>query len=104
MSTDAAAVRTPEETAELTRRAIGATFDFIRDAAADPSILDDVPNGATLILVPDDDPALAAAEIEQGVAAVHQGRDAYFRHVAGGSTTERVWAESRELDRQYRDF
>ena len=47
----------------------------------DPGILDDIPNGATLILVPDDDPALAAREVALGQEALAAGRDTYFRHV-----------------------
>jgi len=47
----------------------------------DPAILDDIPNGATLVLVPRDDPALAAHELALGQEALAAGRDTYFRHV-----------------------
>lgn len=104
MSTEAAAVRTPEQTQELTRRAVGVTFDFVRAAAADPSVADDVPDGATLALIPDDDPTLASMEIEQGMAAIHRGENVYFRHVPSASETESVWTESRIFDRQYREI
>lgn len=37
----------------LTQRAIGTTFDFLRAVGADPGILDDIPDGVTLILLLD---------------------------------------------------
>lgn len=106
MSTDAAAagVLTSEESHGLPHRAIGAAFDFVRAVAGDPTISDDVPNGATLILVPANDSDLAAAGIEQGVAAVRRGENAYFLHVAPASKAESVWAEAKELDREYRSI
>ncbi len=66
----------------LTQRAISTTFDFTRAIFADPSILDDIPDGVMLVLIPDDDPELAAAEIE--IAAVRWGEDVYFRHLRPG--------------------
>ena len=68
----------------LTQRAISTTFDFTRAIFADPSILDDIPDGVMLVLIPDDDPELAAAEIEEGFAAVRRGEDVYFRHLRPG--------------------
>lgn len=38
---------TPEQEAQITQR-IGQAFDFLSDVLADPSILDDIPTGATL--------------------------------------------------------
>lgn len=48
---------------------------------ADPSMLDDIPNGSQLVLLPDDDPALVETNIESGFKAVRAGRDVYFRRV-----------------------
>ena len=103
MTADAATVQTPQDVEDLTKGAISRTFDFVRAAAADPDVLDEISNGATLILIPADDPD-AAAEIEQGIAAVHRGEDTYFRHVTSASEIERVWAKALELDRRYRDI
>ena len=73
MNAEAAASRTTAEMDKLTRRAIGTTFDFVRAAAADPAPLDAVPDGATPVPIPADDPDLATAEIEQGLATVRRG-------------------------------
>ena len=81
MSAEAATVPTADETGELTHRAIATTFALARDILADPSLLNDIPEGATLVLVPTVDPELAAAEVEQGLAALRRGEDACFRHV-----------------------
>ena len=48
---------------------------------ADPSMLDDIPNGVQLVLLPDDDPDLVQTNIAIGLKAIRQGKDVYFRHV-----------------------
>ncbi len=45
-------------TAELTRRNIEITGQFLQEILADPSLLDAIPEGATLVTLPYDDPAL----------------------------------------------
>ncbi len=102
VSADAAATRTPDETNELTRRGLRTTFGVMRDIVADPSVLDEIPDEVTMISIPADDPELAAAEGELGLAALRRGEDVYFRHVRRDTPPERVWQESRELDRNYR--
>jgi Family of unknown function (DUF5647) len=47
----------------------------------DPSLLDDIPDGITLILIPDDDEELAKANMEMMVGAVRSGRDVLVRLV-----------------------
>lgn len=81
MSANAARARATDEASGLTRRALGTTFDLVRDVLTDPSILEGIPEDATLVLVPTDDDELAAAEVEQGLAALRRGEDVYFRHV-----------------------
>jgi Family of unknown function (DUF5647) len=53
-----------------------------------PSLLDEIPDGANLVLVPDDDPAFAEAKIELGIAAVRRGENVYFRHVRAADLPE----------------
>lgn len=55
--------------------------EFTQAIFADPSLLNDVPNGATLVLLPDDDPGFVERSIARGVEAIRQGRNVYFRHV-----------------------
>ena len=74
----------PTETAEVVTRSINLTFDFARAIVDDPDILDDVPDGAMVVLIPADDPELAAVEIEEGLSALRQGWDVYVRHVRPG--------------------
>ena len=66
------------------KRGISLTFDFNRAIVENPDILDDIPNGAIVVLIPPEDPELAAREIETGIAWVRQGADVYFRHVRPG--------------------
>jgi hypothetical protein len=47
----------------------------------DPNMLERIPDGATIVLIPKDDPEQAAYNIQLGVAAVEAGDDAYFLHV-----------------------
>jgi hypothetical protein len=54
----------------------------------DPALLDEIPQGANLVLVPDDDPAFADAKIELGIAAIRRGENVYFRHVRTGDLPE----------------
>lgn len=58
--------------------------EFTQSAIADPLLLDGIPNGATLVLLPDDDPEFVERSIQRGVDAIRQGRNVYFRHVGQG--------------------
>ena len=69
---------------DVDRRGIELNVDFTRAIFENPDILDDIPNGVLLVLIPPDDPELAAREIESGIAWLHQGADVYFRHVRPG--------------------
>ncbi len=60
------------------------TFGLVRGAAANPAVARDIPQGATIILIPDDDPELAEAEIKAGMVALGRGQDVYFRHIRPG--------------------
>ncbi|HEV2108469.1 MAG TPA: DUF5647 family protein [Thermomicrobiales bacterium] len=48
---------------------------------ADATILDAVPQGVTLVLLPEHDPELAESEMAKGMAAVRSGKNVYFRHL-----------------------
>ncbi|MGH2534764.1 MAG: hypothetical protein ACRDJW_21100 [Thermomicrobiales bacterium] len=73
-STNAETKAHPVRSLQLHRR-------FLLAAIADASLVDDIPNGVNLSLVPTDDPALAEQEIELGLTALRQGRDVYFKHI-----------------------
>jgi hypothetical protein len=63
--------------------------DFTQAILVDPSLLDDVPHGATLVLLPDDDPEFVERSIQRGVEAIRHGRDVYFRHHAAAARDTR---------------
>jgi hypothetical protein len=62
-------------------------FDLTRAVLVDPTLLDEIPDGVTLVLLPDDDPDVAAEQIEAGLFAVREGRDVLFRHIRPGSAS-----------------
>ena len=70
-----------ERNLELAERLLVAGFD-------DPALLEAVPDGATIVLLPDDDPELAAYNLELGLASIRRGRDVYFRHVRAVAPAE----------------
>jgi hypothetical protein len=74
---------------EASARNIDLAFEFIRETLDDPGILDGVRDGVTFVLVPDDEPALAEANIASGIDAVRRGRDVYFKHVSSSEYASR---------------
>ena len=64
----------------LAERGIGLGFDFLKAIIDDPSIADDIPNGATVVLLPDDDTELAESSLQGGIEAARKGADVYIRH------------------------
>ena len=66
---------------EFDQKTIALTTDFIRAAFDDARVLDGIPNGATLILLPEEDTAFIEESIQLGIEAIRQGRDVVFRHV-----------------------
>lgn len=60
------------------------TFGFLRGIIANPELAKDIPDGANVVLIPPDDPELAAVKIEAGMLALSRGLDVYFRHIRPG--------------------
>lgn len=56
-------------------------FDLARLALEDPTMLDRIPNGATVMLLPDDDPSVTDDNIRDGIDAIAAGANVYFMHV-----------------------
>ena len=81
MSTETESIAPPASADEETSRSLDLTRRFMLAAVADPAVLDEVPDGATLVLVPDDDRTRADEEVTAGLSAMRGGRDVYFRHV-----------------------
>lgn len=79
-------------TPEHMKRNIGLGFDLFEAILDDVAILDEIPNGATVVLLPDDDQVLFDANIALGVNAARQGRDVLLRHVR---TTPETHADAK---------
>ncbi|MDP9375079.1 MAG: hypothetical protein M3Q65_22055 [Chloroflexota bacterium] len=79
--TIAATPRTPEEVQALDARDTELHIAFLHMLLADDALQAEIPAGATLMLLPADDPELAAYNRERGVAAAAHGHNVYFRHV-----------------------
>lgn len=71
---------------DLISRTIALGFDFVQAIIDDPSIADDIPNGVTLVLIPDDDPELAEREFESAIESARKGQDVYIRHFQRSNT------------------
>ena len=65
----------------VVERHIGLFFELIRADIADPSVMDGVPNKASLALIPDDDLEVAEFSLRAGVNGVKRGRNVYFLNV-----------------------
>ena len=72
---------------DFDRKTISLTADFIETAFDDASVLAGIPDGALLILLPEDDPSFLEQSIALGIDAVRDGRDVVFRHTAAAVLT-----------------
>jgi hypothetical protein len=60
-------------------------FDFTERILADPSLMPNLPNDSLIVLLPDDDPELANANLEGAVRAARNGRNVFLFHVASAA-------------------
>lgn len=65
----------------LQQRAVARGFDLFEAALRDPSVLDDIPDGVTLVLLPMDDSDDIVHGIQLGLEALDRGEDIFFKHV-----------------------
>ncbi|MDQ6832787.1 MAG: hypothetical protein M3008_05260 [Chloroflexota bacterium] len=72
---------TPVEDNAIVKRALALMGEFMRQIVANPAIAPTIPDGATIILLPDNDPELAAYNTRLGMHAIDSGANAYFLHV-----------------------
>ena len=68
---------------------IDLAFAFADAIINDPDMLARIPEGATIVLIPKDDPQQAAYNILLGVAAVEAGDNAFFLHVVSSRADAR---------------
>jgi hypothetical protein len=70
----------------IVERSIDLSFDFLHSVIEDPSILGNIPDGATLVLIPDNDPDLAEIKYQVAVDVARRGENVYIRHVQSDKT------------------
>lgn len=64
------------------------TLEFLQSILADPSILDEIPDEASVFLLPDDDPELAEANLKGAERARQRGHPIYVRRMPSRHATE----------------
>ena len=64
---------------------IDLTFNWLHSVLDDPSILEEIPNHASIVFLPEDDPELCEANLQMAMNSARQGRDMYLKHVKGAS-------------------
>ncbi len=65
----------------MAERVLELTGAFMESIAANPAMAPMIPAGATLILMPDNDPELAAHNVSLGIGAIAAGENVYFLHI-----------------------
>ena len=78
---------------EFDRKVLAQTADLIIAAMDDASVVEDIPHGAMLILLPADDPTFAAEALAVGVKAVREGWNVYFKHLPTEAAAENAEGE-----------
>ena len=68
-------------TARMIDRNIDLAFDHLRAILDNPDRLAEVPNGATVAYIPDDDAELAQYNLALALFAFARGKNVYLRHV-----------------------
>lgn len=64
-----------------TDRTLALAEELFQAAKTDPSIYDEIPQGATLVLLPLNDPTVVQVNVESGLASIERGENVYFLHL-----------------------
>jgi hypothetical protein len=64
---------------------IALAFRFMRDVVDDPSLLDQIPNNATIVFLPEDDPEQVEANLQLAINSARSGKNVYLHHVKSPS-------------------
>jgi Family of unknown function (DUF5647) len=67
--------------ARMIDRNINLAFDHLRAILDNPDLLAEIPNGATVVDIPDDDVELAQYNLALALFAFARGKNVYLRHV-----------------------
>ena len=69
---------------ESANKNIDLAFKLLGEVLDNPELLDDIPSGATVVILPDNDPEQASDNLRRGIAAVRRGDNVYFVHDRAG--------------------
>lgn len=69
------------QTASRVTRNIDLVRRHLLSVIANPALLDRIPDNGEVVLIPDDDPELAEANLEGGMRRIRQGQDITFIHL-----------------------
>lgn len=67
---------------------IAIAFNWLQSVLDDPSILEEFPNHASIVFLPEDDPELCEANLQMAMNSARQGRDMYLKHVKTASRVQ----------------
>ncbi len=79
----------PPSANDLADRSLALALAFLAEQIDHPERLAEIPSDTSepvIVLLPDDDPELAAYNFQLGLQVVQEGRNVYFRHVSGRVT------------------
>ena len=60
-------------------------FDLLQSQMANPELLNEIPNGATVVLIPQDDPELAEYNFGVARTLVARGKNVFLKRVRGAA-------------------
>ncbi len=69
------------DTATAADRNLALIGDMLQAQLADPELLNDIPNGATVVLIPEDDAELAEYNFGVARTLVARGKNVYLKRV-----------------------
>ncbi len=98
--TDNAPTLTPTQVAQTTKN-IRLAGRFMREVLADPTLLERTPDGSTLMLLPNDDPDLAAANLDLATRITERGQEVRLQLVGAPIPDAEQW---RPQDRRGFEF
>jgi hypothetical protein len=69
------------QTAKVVDRNLELTRGFTQAMLDDPALLQSIPNGVQLVLLPEDDPVMFETNLTIGLDAARRGENVLLRHV-----------------------
>lgn len=70
-----------QKSVEHTTKNIRLVGQFLHDLLDDPTKIESIPDGATVVLLTEDDPELSQANLKAGSRAAELGKTVVVRHV-----------------------